>query len=735
VAALVWMMRLVLYGTLFAVCAFYGMLEQAFPLLPRIEHSSSFSRYVGGIYARDGHTLLRRLRGPDSRHYVRAHDIPAVLAHAVVAAEDRRFYQHGGLDPQGIARAAWADLRTGHIVEGGSTLTQQLVKNAYVGPQRSFGRKSREALLALALDAKWSKQRILTAYLNTAYFGDGAYGAADASRVWFGTHVQRLNLAQAALLAGMLRAPELDNPLVSPMRAHARRSEVLDQMQKAGYATAAEVRAAQLTPLPTAEAVQGRLARSAAELAPHFDDAVVGQLVARFGAAQALGGGLRVTTTLDVRVQRALAAAAHRIDGTGLSTAMVAVDARDGEVRGLELGGPAAHGAFDVVTAGHRQPGSAFKPFTLAAAFEHGYTPSTRVLSAPFDGTIAGVRWKVHDDEGGYAGVEHLDRATWHSDNTVYARVASTIGLQSVIDSARAAGITSDIDPVPATVLGGLPEGVTPLELALAYATFANHGTLVQPAGSAPRILTRVAAPGQGSLLSAASNGDDQGGGSGYPREIADLVTATLEGVVTHGTATNADIGRPAAGKTGTTEHEVDAWFVGYTPSPDLVIAVWVGHPDGDIPMSADFHGGPVMGGTFPALEWADAMRALSAGRPVKQFSLLKPRYTPVLVDPATGNLTTVWCQGVLHELVLTSVLPTLHPSDTCTSVPRPGAKRTGSGDNVASSGGGQRPSATGSPTDTTTSPTDTTGTGTTVTTATSTATPTSTDQGTGAFQ
>ncbi|MCW2973639.1 MAG: mrcB, partial [Thermoleophilia bacterium] len=445
-------LRVVLYGTLLSVGVGAGLVTSAFPQLHALETRAETRENPGVVFARDNRTVLRKLRAPTSRTYLREDQVPRVLSQAVVAAEDRRFYEHGGIDPRGLIRALAADVRARSAVQGGSTITQQLVKNAYVGPSRSAGRKTREAALAIALETRWSKQRILTAYVNTAYFGDGYYGVYDASLGYFGVPVKRLRVDQAALLASLLRAPEGNSPSTSPDNARRARDRVLTNLVETGDITRAAADFARTRPLPSKAQLARRRSFAAKELAPQFTDAVVTRLIEHYGVRRATSGGLRVRTTLDARLQRAGTQAVQQAAELGLDAALVAVDVQSGEVRAMVNGGSSARSAFNVALDGHRQPGSAFKPFMLTAAYEQGATPKTRVESAPFSQQFDGTEFTVKND-GGYSGLTTIERATWKSDNTVYARLQEKYGIQAAIDAARAAGVQSNIDPVPATVL------------------------------------------------------------------------------------------------------------------------------------------------------------------------------------------------------------------------------------------------------------------------------------------
>lgn len=658
--ALGWLLRLAGFGVLFAIGAWFGLVSAAFPQLDELERRAEQRQVPGAILAADGRTVLRRLRAPTTRTYLDEGDVPELLRDAVVAAEDRRFYQHSGIDVRGIARAARADLQQRAVVEGGSTITQQLVKNAYVGPERSLARKSREAILAVALETRWNKDRILASYLNTAYFGSGRYGAADAARGYFGVPVRNLRPAQAALLASLLRAPEGSNPDHAPAAARAARDQVLRSMFDLDMLDQAQLDAALAEALPQPRS-RGRTKQ---ELAPHLADAVVGDLVERYGVGRALGGGLRVRTTIDADLQRAANDAVARVDSLGLASALVAIDPKTGAVRAVANGGQAADVAFNVAFDGQRQPGSAFKPFMLAAAYEAGYAPGTILRSAPFSKDYAGSRFRVTNG-GGYAGDTTLERATWQSDNTVYARLQDRLGIDSAIDVATAAGIRSRMDPVPALVLGALPQGTTPVELAHAYATFAAHGSRTSMVGSGgPRYLAWVSEPGADERWRPPAIRRQA-----IPRGVADSVTATLQGVIRTGTGTGAAIGRPAAGKTGTTEEYRDAWFVGYTP--DLAVAVWVGHVRGGIPMRSENGGGPVTGGSIPASIWRSFMSSALGGSDVQEFDLESPEYVTVSIDAGSGLLAGPWCAGSTPAKFVEGREPT-ETSTSCVERDRP---------------------------------------------------------------
>ena len=541
------------------------------------------------IYTSDGR-VLAVLRGSEARIVVKSEDIADVMKQAIVAIEDRRFFEHRGVDIRGIARAIWQDLRNRAVVEGGSTITQQFVKNAYVKSSRSFERKLNEAALAWQLEQRWSKDRILTAYLNTIYFGNGAYGIEQASRVYFRRGADRLSLAESALLAGIPADPTLYDPAANPRQAKVRRHVVLRAMLDQGDITRVEYWRADHEPMPQPgdirlPGIQGP--------APYFTNYVKQQLIDRYGTANVFGGGLRVRTSIDLGLQQLARQAIAKWlppDQDGPSAALVAIDPRDGRVLAMYGGRNFAESQFNLAVQGTRQPGSAFKPFALAAALDQGISPTTSFVSAPVTISLGDRVWKVENYEGSNLGTIDLETATTYSDNTVYAQLTELVRPKAVAAMARRLGIQSPIKGYFSVTLGG--EAVNPLEMARAYASFANGGQRVDGAlmGNVPR-----------AVLSVGKKQNIPIGREALGANEAAIVNRMLQGVVESGTGKRAQLsdGRPVAGKTGTTENYGDAWFVGYTPQ--LAVAVWVGYPDRLRPMLDEYHGSPVAGGTYPA--------------------------------------------------------------------------------------------------------------------------------------
>ena len=603
--------------------------------------------------------ILAVLRGDESRVVVSSGEIAPVLKRAVVAIEDRRFYQHQGLDYPSIVRALLTDLLAGHTVQGGSTITQQFIKNAYLPQDQrtadTMSRKLREAVLAYQLEKRWSKDRILTDYLNTIYFGESAYGIEMAARTFFGTSARRLTLPQAALLAGIVQDPSADDPFAHPAAARARRGEVLQAMSAQGMVSAGDAAAAARAPLPRRP---HGLPRS--HLAPYFVEYVIQQLVNQFGAATAFGGGLRVYTTLDPRMQRDADRAATEVLGRpgDPTVAIVAIDPRSDEVKALVGGQDFRRQQFDVAVDGLRQPGSAFKPFALAAAICQGMSPSSVFVSEPKAIPLAGGEvWRVSTFSNTYAGRISLADATVESDNTVYADLSMMVGPDNIAATAGEMGITSTIGDNPSIALGGLTTGVSPLEMANAYATLADGGERLNG--------TMLADDGQPAPISITRVTDDQGhvllNNTVVRTRVlqpwqAGLETSILQQVIERGTGQAAAIGRPAAGKTGTTTNFADAWFCGYTPA--LSAAVWVGYPGSQREMIV--RGIKVAGGTFPAMIWSRFAAAALAGVPAQAFP---PFTTPPVIErivcARTGDLATRWCPERLKCFYFQGQAPT----------------------------------------------------------------------------
>jgi penicillin-binding protein 1A len=603
------------------------------------------------VYAADG-TLLGSIPAERNRDPVTLRRMAHWLPTATVAIEDRRFYEHGGVDYVGIARALWRDISAGKVVEGGSTIAQQLVRNLYTGRERTFDRKVREACLAIKLSRRWTKDKILTGYLNTVYYGNHAYGVEAAAETYFSRHAWQLNLPQAALLAGLPQAPSVYDPFHNPRAALARRAEVLSAMLQNGDITRAQYRFAQRYPL---RLEPGRLYTKIKQ--PYFFSYVLDELERVYGANVVREGGLRVYTTIEPRLQRDANKAIRETLNlpNDPAAAIVSVEPGTGAIRAMTAVIPGNRkNQFNLAAQSAREAGSTFKAFVLAAAIEKGIDPdSTYYDSAPFTCTVTecltnGEPWQVATYDHTYVGWTSITRATLRSDNTVYAQLTLDVGPQYVWRMAHRLGVRLTPDkPVASIGLG--PLSVSPLDMAAAYATFASGGIYAEPTG-----ITRVVLP-NGKVDKTAGWGKPQTERALSPG-VAWKVTQVLAQNALYGTGAGSGDGiHPNAGKTGTTEDHADAWFDGYTR--DLSTAVWMGYPRGEIPM-LNVHGVEVAGATFPVPMWHLYMAAAEWHRPVRQFPTPKTLpvfrpfqhgdygysssyYTPTYSSPTTSSTTT----------------------------------------------------------------------------------------------
>jgi penicillin-binding protein 1A len=612
----------------------FGLITAVASQIPNCDPRQVPHEVDGHIYANDDHTILATLRGSQSRILVETGQISPIMKQAIVAIEDKRFYEHNGVDLRGIARAVWADVAHKGVVQGGSTITQQLVKNSCVTSARTISRKLKEAALAWQLEQHWKKLRILTAYLNTIYFGNGAYGIQRAAQTYFNTTASRLTLAQAALLAGIPSDPSRYDPVANPKAARARRLEVLQAMLSQGDISPLDVQRANRTPLPGAQDVH---LPGIEGPAPYFVNYVKQQLIERYGTRRVFGGGLNVQTTIDLRLQKLARRAIQSVlnEPNGPSAALVAVRPRTGEILAMYGGDNFRQSQFNLAVQGERQPGSSFKPFVLATALKQGISPSTTFPSKPVSIFIGDKYWPVHNYENDYIGSGDLVTATAVSDNSIFAQLTKLVGPANVAKTAHQVGITRHLNPYFAIGLGA--DAVSPLEMARAFSTFANQGRRVDGSvfGNRPRAVARV------------SNATEKLMEDNRPVYHAALtpdqdalLTSILEGVIRSGTGKNAALpGRIVAGKTGTTENYGDAWFVGYTPQ--LATAVWVGYPNKLRPMLTEYHGEAVAGGTFPAEIWRAFTQLALAGTTPESF----PGYS----YPYSTSKRVVWRDGRLQ--------------------------------------------------------------------------------------
>ncbi len=540
---------------------------------------------------------------------------------------------NGGVDIRGIARAFFQDILHKGSVQGASTIEQQFIKNALQAQShRTIFEKLREVALAFQLSHKWSKEKIITAYLNTIYFGNGAYGIEAAAQTYFGHDVnhlgcgepdhelcvQQLQPWEAALLAGIIQSPTAYDPTMHPVAARARRDTVLRQMLAQGYLTRTVYEQSIAQALPAAKDVQTPTEQTIEGVdAGYFTSWVQQQVIERYGAARAFDGGLRIKTTLDIELQRS---AEHAVNAYleyagGPTASLVAIENSTGEVRAMVGGRDYAKSPFNLATNGERQPGSSFKAFDLAAALEAGISPESTWTSKQKTFFVPNTRGQekfvVHNDEGNYTGSNTLTGATAYSDNSIYAEVGLKVGTKKIARLAHRMGITTPLSTNPAMTIGGLTVGVTPLDMAHAYETIAHGGRRVSGtlAGNGEPVAIQEVDAGSHTLPNGSHHDVNHVRTKAVlPASIAATETSMLQTVLQYGTGKAASIGQFAAGKTGTTSNYGDAWFVGWDSK--YTVAVWVGYPDSLVPMTTAFNGGPVLGGTYPALIWHDFMTA-----------------------------------------------------------------------------------------------------------------------------
>jgi penicillin-binding protein 1A len=647
-------------GVLGLVSMVFGMMMAVSQDLPAIYNFAQYKASKNSVVFDATGESIGTLTSNQNKILLSSSQISPNVKNAVVSIEDSRFYEHNGVDFQGIGRALIRDILSQSASQGASTITEQFVKNALAAQgSRTIFEKFREAALAYRLERHWSKDKILTEYLNTIYFGEGAYGIEAAARTYFGwAHPECgtstepcasvLEPWEAATLAAIIASPSAYDPKAYPTDALSRRNLVLEKMYEQGYITQTQYEQGIKQALPPPNDIEPPKIDSKA---PYFTEWLRQQLVDRYGAAKAFFGGLKVKTTIDLQLQAAAEqAAGSYLSGIPPTASVVVIDNRNAGVKAM-VGGPDFEAKpFNLATEGHRQPGSSIKPFTLITALKEGISPYTTYESAPqifHFGKRGKEVFVVHNDEDSYLGSCDIICATTYSDNSIYAQLGLE-GLKGKTIRDRTGAIAKTIhemgysDPVstnPAMVLGGLKEGVTPLGWAYAYSTIANtgdrvSGTLAPVPGDSPVAYTRVTD----------QNGRTIKGGDNdllhkqvIPESIASEARSILETVVSSGTGVHANIGASGQwGKTGTTENNGDAWFCGAVT--DVTACVWVGYEDSTTAMTTLYAGGPVMGGTFPALIWASVISSweqIKADRAAAKASGVEPSSSYVPSAPS----------------------------------------------------------------------------------------------------
>ncbi len=558
------------------------------------------------LYDSTGKHVIAELHGAENRVLVTSSQIPDVMKEATVAVEDERFYEHHGIDFRSLIRAMVLNLRAGGVVQGGSTITEQYVKNAYVGNERTYTRKIKEAVLAWQLEDKWSKDKILTEYLNTVYYGAGAYGVEAAARTYFHEHSSDLTLKQAALLAALPKFPNEYAPTTDPKMAEERRNLVLQLMADQGYIT--QARADKLA--KSGLGVYKHPPKTNKDMADYFTDYVTRQLTKRYGSAMVFEGGLKVITSINLDWQQAAIDVIKSTTGPlnfGFkpSAALVAIDPKNGYIRTMVGGLDYKKQKFNLAYQAHRQAGSSMKPIVLATAVEQGMNPDTTFYRSKSPIVIPmgpfAEPWVVNGD--GPGGPETVSQATTISDNVVYAQLSVDVGPKNSVQVAHRMGVTSPLDAVPSITLG--TSGVTPLEMADVYATLAANGIHHRP-----QAIVRVYRS-DGKL----DWKPKTTGHRAIPAGVASVVTKCLERVASAGTGapSGAFFPYPRAGKTGTTENGWDVWYDGYTPQ--LAAAVWMGDAEKNSPMDGAY------GGTYCAPMWAKFFAAALKDAPHPGFT------------------------------------------------------------------------------------------------------------------
>ncbi len=620
-------------GILAVVSMVFGMMAAVSQDLPSIYNFAQYKASRNSeVYDSNGEPL-GTLTSDQNKILLSSGQISPNIKNAVVSIEDSRFYEHSGVDFQGIGRALVKDVLSQSASQGASTITEQFVKQALEAEShRTVLEKFREAALAYRLERHWSKEKILTEYLNTIYFGEGAYGIEAAARTYFGAAhpgcgtpeepcASVLEPWEAATLAGIIQSPSAYDPKYFPENTLARRNVVLEKMFEQGYISEAQMREGQKQALPAPHDINPPRLDSKA---PYFTAYLRQQLLERYGASKAFYGGLKVKSTLDLQLQEKAEEAVNSYLGYLPATAsVVVIENRNAGIKAM-VGGPDFEQApFNLATQGRRQPGSSIKPFTLITALEEGISPSTTYESAPQEfhfGKHGGETFVVHNDEDSYLGSCSIECGLTYSDNSIYAQLGLE-GLEgktiedrtrSIAGTIHKAGYDDPISTNPAMVLGGLEEGVSPLGWAYAYSTIGNNGdrisgNLAPRPGDSPVAYTEVT-DHDGKVIKGGDN--DSTHDQVFEQGTIEEAKRILETVVSTGTGTHADIGAENEwGKTGTTENNGDAWFCGGI-GEEVTACVWVGYADTTTPMETLYNGGPVMGGTFPALIWASVMSA-----------------------------------------------------------------------------------------------------------------------------
>ncbi|MGM0365950.1 MAG: PBP1A family penicillin-binding protein [Actinomycetota bacterium] len=643
-------LKFFLLFTLFAVLAvlFVGIIGAFVYVssLPSLEElTPSPIAQTSKVYSIDG-KLITEFHAGENREIINFSQMSPFIRDATVAVEDKRFYDHQGVDYIRIIGALIADLKAGELVEGASTITQQYVKNVYFSPEKTWSRKIKEAAIAIQLERYYTKDKIMEMYLNTIYFGAGLYGIEKASQEYFGISASELTLEEAALLAGLIRSPENYSPFNTLERAENRRNLVLTLMYEQELIDRDEYLSALTAPIEINEERTAGGAAAQNRIAPYFVDHVKQQLYdQKFTDYDVFQGGLRIYTTLDLEMQQKAEQTVKKVfpNEIGPSYSLICTDPSSGYIYSLIGGKDYETSKFNIATQGKRQPGSVFKVLVLAEALKQHISPhKTYNPNGPITIELPqSPPWQV-DNYGGqkFDGELNIIDATIHSVNVVYAQLMMQIGAENVEELCQEMDI-EDIGSNPAIALGGLETGITPLDISKIFATFASGGVYHQPVS----ILKITDA--QGNILYEHENPSNPEAKRILEEEYAYQITQILSRVIQEGTGRGANIGRPSAGKTGTTSDHRDAWFAGYTP--ELVTVVWMGYPESSKSMEP-IEGRNIVGGSFPSDIWREFMSAALEGVEPKQFPVPEGQITDIEVCSESGLLPIPWCPEELLE-------------------------------------------------------------------------------------
>jgi penicillin-binding protein 1A len=651
-------------------------LSQNLPELDDLERRANAVNTV--IYDRNGRRIAE-LHGAENRVPLSSEQIPQLVKDATVAVEDQRFYEHHGVDFTGVMRAVVENVRAGQIVQGGSTITSQLIKNAYLDTEQTYTRKLREAVLSWQMEDNWSKDRILTEYLNTIYYGAGAYGIEAAARTFFHKKAKDLTLKEAALLAALPRFPPQYSPTSDSALVKERRDLVLDLMADQGYISQ---KRAEKTKEKKLGVFKEPLVRNK-DSAAYFVDYVTRQLIKHYGTAVTFGGGLKVHTSIDLKWQEAalktIESSIGDLDwGFKPSGALVAIEPKTGYIRAMVGGDDFKKRKFNLAWQARRQAGSAMKTFVLAAAVTQGMNPKTTQYTSHSPTTIplpgGQEPWVVNTYSKSSLGRVSVERATWMSDNTVYAQLVMDAGPANVVKLAKAMGIKTELQPYPSITLGA--QEVNALEMTSAYATLANEGVQRNPLAIVKVVLPNGKVDWKPKVR----------GNRAMSEAEAYTVTEVLKGVATSGTAasTGSYFPYPRAGKTGTTDEYVDAWYCGYTPA--LSVSVWMGYAGNK---NRKMPG--IAGGTYCAPMWGKFMQAIAddiakgdfpAPDKPMVFTPWKGKYANMSPSPSASTSTpTPTATKTIQPTPVPTATKTIKPTPTPTpTTPKPTPTPTGSG-------------------------------------------------------